>query len=129
MVLNLKKYIQNFLIIIILVGILHFLFYNAFLEYFGISIRMFFQIYGFLIFLNLLNFIALQWLFTKWPKYTGFLFTALSMIKMAFCILFLLPYIFPSNNGSISIVFNFMTVYFISLIFEVVFIAKNIKNS
>jgi len=129
MVLNLKKYIINFLIVIVLFGVIHVLFLYVFPVFIGISSKILLQIYGFLFLLNLLNFLALKWLFSQWPRYAGYLFTALSMFKMALCILFLIPYIFPSNIHSVSLVFNFMAVYLIALFFEVVYIAKNMNGN
>jgi hypothetical protein len=128
MVLSLKKYTLTFLLLTFAFGAVHFFIGFKAPGFLGVSVFLLFQIYAFLIFLNVLNFIGLRWLFIKWPKYAGLLFSALSMIKMGICIVFLIPYIFPSTPSSVPFVFNFMAVYFISLLFEVIFIAKNMNK-
>jgi len=128
MILNFKKYSLNLIILMAVLFVLHFMIYRAAPGFLSISIKMVFEIYGFLILLNLVHFIALKWLFKKWAKHAGLLFTALSLLKMGICILYLWPYML-STTSSLPVVLNFMAVYFATLVFEVVFIVKNMLNS
>lgn len=128
MVLNLKKYSAYLIILLTLTAAIHFLLHRAAPNFIKLSYTHLYQIYGFLAVLNLVHFIGLRWLFKKWAKFAGLLFTAMSLVKMALCVLFLFPFIFPSTDLSIALVLNFMTVYFITLAFEVVFIAKNMSK-
>lgn len=129
MVLSLKKYTLTFLPFALVFGTIHFVLSFKTPGLLGISIPLLVKIYAFLVFLNILHFIGLRWLFMKWPRYAGLLFSALSMVKMGCCIVFLIPYIFPATQSSVAFVFNFMAVYFISLLFEVIFIAKNMNKA
>jgi hypothetical protein len=126
--LNLKKYIAFFLVFLSLIAILHYMLFLAFPDFIGISLKTLAEIYSFLLILNLAHFLGIKWLFIKWAKYAGFLFTGMSLVKMAVSILFLMPYIFPSTTQSIPAVLNFMGVYFLALTFEVIFIAKNMTK-
>lgn len=128
MVLNLKKYSVSFLFLMGALLATHLLVYRAFPGFVKISRSNIFEIYLFLALLNSVHFVGLRWLFIKWAKYAGLLFTVLSMLKMAICVLYLWPYIFPSTDMSIALVLNFMVIYFVTLAFEVVFIAKNMTK-
>lgn len=129
MVLNAKKYFIHFLVLIAGVFAVHFLIQRAFMSSFGFGFKTLIEIYVFLGFLSGVHFFAIQWLFKKWPKYSGFIFTGLSLLKMGVSILYLLPYIFPSNSQSVIIAINFMVVYLILLMYEVVFIAKSLGKN
>lgn len=124
--LNSIKYIQQLILLMAALFAIHFLLNRALNS--NLILLQLAEIYAFLTLLNIFHFIALRWLFIKWPTYAGLLFTALSFLKMLVCVLYLWPYIFPSNENSIILVFNFMAVYFITLTFEVIFIVKNIMH-
>jgi len=128
MKLNLKKFITNFALLLLLMVIIHLLLYRGAANYIKITLQQLSEIYGFLLLLNVAHFIALSWLFKKWAKYAGLLFTAISLLKMTLCVLFLWPYIFPSTINSIPVVINFMIIYLITLGYEVVFIVKNLMK-
>lgn len=128
MTLNLSKYISSLLITALITAGIHYLVYRAAPSLIGSDPKYLFEIYIFLIILNTVHFIGLRLLFIKWAKYAGLLFTGLSLIKMGISLLFLLPYIFPSTDKSVFIVINFMTVYFIMLTVEVLFIAKSLNK-
>ncbi len=129
MILNLKKYFLRFFIIVTIAFCLHVLLYRAFLSNTGLSIQFLSEIYIFLIVLSAVHIIAIYWLFKKWPRYSGFIFTGLSLGKMLFSILYLFPYIFPSNEQSIMWAMNFMALYFVLLTYEVIFIAKSMGKN
>jgi len=107
----------------------HFLLHRAFMSLSGFTVQTLIEEYVFLTFLSAVHFFAIHWLFKKWPKYSGFIFTGLSLLKMGVSILYLFPYIFPSNSQSVIIAINFMAVYFILLMYEVVFIAKSLGKN
>jgi len=128
MELNLKVYSSKLGLVMFLLVCVHLLLLRGVPIFLGITFTHIIEIYIFLLVLNLVHFIGLKWLFKKWAKFAGLLFTALSMVKMGVAILFLLPYIFPATNLSIPFVLNFMVVYFSTLTYEVVFIAKNMTK-
>ncbi|MDA3892958.1 MAG: hypothetical protein PF517_14955 [Salinivirgaceae bacterium] len=128
MKLNLKTYSFKLGILMLSLGTVHLLFYRGVPDFLGLTLRHIIEIYVFLAALNITHFIGLRWLFKKWAKYAGLLFTALSMVKMGVAIIFLFPYIFPSTDQSIPMVLNFMVVYFSTLTFEVIFIAKKMTK-
>ncbi len=125
MELNLKKFSLNFLVFLTLIAAIHYLLIRSFPHFMGITIKIFTEIYAFLVILNLAHFLGIRWLFKKWAKYAGFLFTGMSLLKMGVSILFLVPYIFPSTQYSTPAVLNFIGVYFFTLAFEVIFMVKN----
>ncbi|MBI9066678.1 MAG: hypothetical protein JEZ09_05255 [Salinivirgaceae bacterium] len=127
MTLNINKFLTHFIPTFIVLFVIHFLLVRAVPNGLGMSQKILIESYVFLFLLTLVHFLALRWLFKKWPKYSGLLFTALSLIKMGLCILYLFPYIFPPNEKSIPIALNFMVDYFILLTFEVVFLVKNMN--
>ncbi|MGE4290281.1 MAG: hypothetical protein AB7E36_16495 [Salinivirgaceae bacterium] len=129
MELNLNKFVRVFsLFSIVFIG-LHFLLLRAFPSFIGLSVKSLLSIYLFLIVLSFAHFIGLKWLFHKWPRYSGFIFTAMSLSKMAVAILFLLPSIFPANATAMTMALNFMTVYLAFLALEVVFLVKNLMKN
>ncbi len=123
--LDFKKYTFSLVIIMTILCIVHLLIYSALPNFLNISLKILFEIYGFLILLNLVHFIALKWLFNKWAKHAGLLFTGLSLLKMGICIIYLWPYVYSSTTSALPVVLNFMTVYFATLFFEVIFIIKS----
>jgi len=108
---------------------LHYLLIHAYSKLVGVTSDWIIEMYIFMGILTTFHFIALSWLFKKWPTFSGFLFTALSLLKMAVAVIYLLPYIYPSTPTSIAIALNFMAVYLFILAFEVVYIAKNMLNN
>ncbi len=100
MELNLNKFIRVLSVFSVLFLSLHFLLLRAFPAFIAISAKSLIAIYLFLIVLSLAHFIGLKWLFHKWPRYSGFIFTAMSLFKMAVAIIFLFPYIFPANASA-----------------------------
>jgi len=122
-------FLIRFLIFLAVMLFLHYLLLHSFSHLVGVSIDYILEMYAFMAILTTFHFIALSWLFKKWPRYSGFLFTALSLLKMAVAVIYLLPYIFPSTTSSIAIALNFMGVYLFILAFEVVYIAKNMLNN
>ncbi len=78
--------------------------------------------------LSIAHFVSLQFIFRKWSKYAGFLFTGLSFVKMALSIVFLFPYLMPLTYQSKPFALNFIFVYFVFLIFDVVFITQELKK-
>lgn len=124
MKLNTASFFKGFILTVIVTFGTHFLLLRA--VNLGIEQHLLFEIYIALILISTLHFFGIQWLFYKWFKYAGFIFTALSFVKMGVCLLYLLPYIFPSDDRSIAIALNFMVVYFALLFFEVLFITKNL---
>ncbi|MGD9991860.1 MAG: hypothetical protein AB7S69_01055 [Salinivirgaceae bacterium] len=129
MELNLNRFIRILSLFSVLFLSLHFLLLRAFPSFIGLSAKSLIAIYLFLIFLSLAHFIGLKWLFHKWPRYSGFIFTAISLFKMAVAILFLLPSIFPANATAMVMALNFMTVYLAFLALEVVFLVKNLMKN
>lgn len=127
MTLSLKKFLSVFIPSFIVLFAAHFLVARALPLAIGITQKTLVEAYLFLFLLTIAHFFALRALFKRWPKHSGMLFTALSLFKMALCILYLAPYILPSSDNSIAIALNFMVVYFILLIFEVVFLVKNMN--
>lgn len=128
MELDFKNYLLKFSIIITVLLAINILIYRMIdsLQMFGFVKLA--EIYFFLIFLNIAHFFTIRQLFKKWPKYAGFLFTGLSLLKMGIAIIYLIPYIFPKTEISMPFVLNFMVVYFSTLIFEVVVVAKNMTK-
>ncbi len=124
MKLNTKTFFKGFTLTTLITFGVHFLLQRAL--HLGIDKKILTEIYIALILISSLHFFGIQFLFKKWFKYAGFIFTALSFVKMGVCLLYLFPYIFPSNEQSIAIALNFMGVYFILLFFEVLFITKNL---
>lgn len=124
MALNLKKFASVFSLFFLGAFGLHFLFLRATHNLLGIQYNFLIEFYAFLLVLTFVHFIALRWLFKKWPKYSGLMFTALSLFKMVIAIIYLLPYIFPAAQDAIAKALNFMVVYLLFLTFEVVFVAK-----
>lgn len=129
MALNPKKYFAQLVILLISVFGIHYLIQRAFMSTNGFDLKTLIEIYVFLTFLSAAHFFAIYWLFKKWPKYAGFIFTGLSLLKMAVSILYLLPFIFPSNSLSVTIAINFMIVYLVLLMYEVVFVAKSLGKN
>jgi hypothetical protein len=86
------------------------------------------EIYLFLFLLNIVHFFILKILLKKWGSYAGVLFMALSLVKMFISLLFILFLIMAQVEHPISPVLNFMFLYFITLILEVLFIAKSNKS-
>ena len=125
MKINLIKYLTSFLILIAGLFVAHFLAYRAFSNFIGISFQLLGTIYLFLLVLGVVHILAVRWLFSKWPRYAGFIFTGLSLVKMGISVLFLLPYLVSPNINALAIALNFMLIYLILLGFEVVFISKN----
>ncbi len=129
MVLNLNKYITTLLAFTLLILGLHFLLSWLFPAFFLLQTNLLFSIYFFLLTINTVHFLGLKWLFQKWPRYSGFLFTAMSLLKMLVAFLFLFPFIFPSKTESIPLALNFMAAYLLFLFFEVVFLVKNMMKN
>lgn len=129
MVLSTAQFFKQFLLIVTVIFGVHFLLHRAFDSFFGYNFNTLIEIYAFLIVLSVAHFFALQWLFKKWPKYSGFIFTGLSLLKMAVCVLYLFPSIYPANEQSIPVALSFMTIYMFLLAFEVVFIAKSLNKN
>jgi len=129
MTLNLRKYSSNLLVTIFITAGIHYLLFRAAPNLIGLDPKYLIETYVFLAILNIVHFIGLRWLFIKWAKYAGLLFTAISMVKMGISLLFLLPYIFPSTDKSVFIVINFMSVYLILLTVEVLFIVKSVNKT
>jgi len=105
--------------------LVHFLLLHIFPQFISVSISRLIEMYIFLGLLTVIHFIGIHWLFKKWPIYSGFLFTALSFLKMGIAIAYLFPDIFPATHCSIPIALNFMAVYLIILAFEVIYLTKN----
>lgn len=129
MELNLNKFLRILSLFSVLLLSLHFLLLRAFPVFIGLSAKSLLAIYLFFVLLSLAHFIGLKWLFHKWPRYSGFIFTAMSLLKMAVAILFLLPSIFPANTMAMVMALNFMTVYLAYLALEVVFLVKNLMKN
>jgi len=79
--------------------------------------------------LGITHILAIKWLFKKWPRYSGFIFTGLSLLKMTVSVLFLIPYILSTTINTIPIALNFMLIYLILLAVEVIFIAKSMGKN
>ncbi len=129
MKLSIKKFFVSFFPIVTVAFGLHFLLYRAFLAESGLTLQILTEIYAFLLILSIAHIFAIYWLFKKWPRYSGFIFTGLSLGKMLFSILYLFPYIFPSNEQSIMWALNFMGLYFVLLTYEVIFIARSMGKN
>lgn len=129
MKLDIRKFFISFFIIVCLAFGLHFLLYRAIFSASGLTLQFLGEMYMFLIILSAAHFLAIYWLFKKWPRYSGFIFTGLSLTKMLFSILYLFPYIFPSSEQSIMWAMNFMCLYFVLLTYEVIFIAKSMGKN
>ncbi len=130
MTLNFWKFIFSFLTFILFVLLIHLILLWFFPQFISISLTNLLIFYLFLFSLNMGHFLSLRWIMKQWPRYAGLLFTALSMVKMLFSIIFLWPFIIPNHLGAIPYALNFITVYLFLLGFEVVFLAKSLmKNS
>jgi len=103
---------------------IHFLLFRAFHSW-GLSIKFLGEVYLFLGLITIVHYHVLSFLFKKWPRYAGILFTGLSMFKMGICFLFLFPAIYPHHEHSVSLALNFMALYFVLLFVEVIIITKN----
>jgi hypothetical protein len=124
-----RNFLIRFLIMLAVMFFLHYLLLHAFSQLLGVTNDWIIEMYVFMTILTSIHFIALSWLFKKWPVYSGFIFTGISLLKMLLAVIYLLPYIFPSNLSSIAIALNFMAAYLIILTFEVIYIAKNMLNN
>ena len=129
MILDIRKFLFSFLIFFLLVLLIHVALLWAFPGFINCPINQVLIIYFFLFCLNAAHFMGLRWIIKKWPKFAGLLFTALSLVKMLFSILFLLPFIFPNHEGAMPLALNFMAAYLFLLGFEVIFLAKNMINN
>lgn len=125
MILDLKYFLIRFLLLAASLFIVHYLLLVTFPHFISVSSSWLIEMYLFLGLLTIIHYISLLWLFKKWPIYSGFLFTALSFLKMGIAIAYLFPYIFPATPGSIPIALNFMAVYLSVLAYEIINLTKN----
>ena len=104
--LSIKAFITGLTATSVSVFVLHFLInrlMNSGLE----SVKII-EMYVVLYILSMVHFFAIRWIFKKWAKYAGLLFTALSLLKMIVALLYLMPDIFPAHSNSVSIAINFV---------------------
>ncbi len=78
-----------------------------------------------LTFLGYLGFVKLR---TKFPEYTAYIFGGISIAKMFITAVFLLPFILKEFDVRIYFVMQFMIIYMIYLILEVVTLLKVMKE-
>ncbi len=124
--LSIKAFITGLTATSVSVFVLHFLInrlMNSGLE----SVKII-EMYVVLYILSMVHFFAIRWIFKKWAKYAGLLFTALSLLKMIVALLYLMPDIFPAHSNSVSIAINFMAVYLVLLFYEVLFLVKKLSR-
>ncbi len=126
--LDVKQFIKSFATVFIITLIIHLFVWRS-VPAIGLTKAFFTEMYIFLLALSLAHFFCIRFMFKRWTKYAGLLFTGLGIIKIGFCVLFLLPYLIPLTDNSVPFALNFMISYFILLTFDVVFITKNIKKS
>lgn len=126
--LNIKKYSITLILSMLVFWYVNNLILNNFPGLLLFSENLLFKIYLFLVVLNIIHFFVLKRLFIKWIKQVGFIYMALSFIKMLACILFIVINIFKEIDNPISAVLNFMVVYFITLFIEVFFVVKNMAK-
>ncbi len=124
MKLALSAFIKPFLLVVSSTFLIHVLILR--IVELGISIPQLAEYYLILSLLSLAHFVGLKWLFRKWPRYAGLLFTGLSLFKMLLVILYLLPDLMQPGTETLSAVLNFMVVYFILLFFEVLFVVRKL---
>lgn len=129
MKLNIIKYSIILLISLVVLWFFNSLMLDNFPDSLLFSDNLLFDIYLFLAVLNLIHFYILKKLFVKWIKQVGVIYMALSFIKMAACILFIVINIFKVLDNPMSAVLNFMVVYFITLFIEVFFVVKNMTKT
>lgn len=67
--------------------------------------------------------------YKKLPAHAGYVFGAIGMGKMIFSIIFLLPIIFKPYDGRVYFVLQFMTIYMVYLLIEVLTLLKNMKQN
>jgi hypothetical protein len=128
-ILDLKKFLISFLTVLGGLFLMHVLLLRAIPNFMGVSYSWVTELYLFLAILTTAHFMGLRLLFKKWPKHSGFLFTGMSLLKMAVAVLYLLPYIFPAQDSSAAKALNFMASYLIILTFEVIYLTRNmLKN-
>lgn len=123
--LNIKKYTAFLLIILILLWFINITIFKLIDKSHIVSQNILLNIYIFLAVLNVIHIVGLKFLFKKHTKQTGFIFMAMSFVKMGVSVLFIVVYIINNITDTIPVTMNFMTVYFVLLIYEVIFILKN----
>jgi hypothetical protein len=129
MILDLKNFLLRFLAAGGCLFIMHYVLLKVYPGFVAVTSSWLSEMYFFLGILTSFHFIGLRWLFKKWPTHSGLLFTAMSLLKMGIAIAYLLPYIFPAVEGSISKALNFMAAYLLILAFEVIYLTRNmVKN-
>ena len=126
--LNIIKYSITLVISLLVLWFINGLMLDNFPKLLLFSNNLLVDIYLFLAVLNLIHFFILKKLFVKWIKQVGFIYMALSFIKMLACILFIVINIFKEVDNPMSAVLNFMVVYFITLFIEVLFVVKNMAK-
>ncbi len=86
------------------------------------------EMHVFLFLLTIFTYVVLVILLKKKTEYMGYGFIGASFVKMIICILFLLPEITNQKPTTYSYIFQFFGLYFVYLGFEVVMLAKVLKN-
>jgi len=123
--LNLKKYSFTLIISLLVLWFINSQLITLFPSIFLFTDGLLQSIYIFLGIINIIHFFILKVLFAKWIKQVGFIYMALSFLKMLACVLFIVISIINDVDEPISAVLNFMVVYFTTLFVEVLFVVKN----
>jgi hypothetical protein len=128
MTLDIKKYTIVLIPTLFILWYLNTLIFDYFPTLLSFSKDLLLDIYLFLGILNITHFYILWRLFRKLPMYAGYIYVALSLIKMVACVLFVVVSVFKTVENPTSSVLNFMVVYFITLFIELGFIVKNMTK-
>ena len=87
----------------------------------------------FLFVLTVVVVLVLKFIFRKMAQKKqglfGYIFMASSLVKMALCVVFLIPIIRSDADYRIAYVVQFFVLYFAYLVMEVVLVAKLLKSS
>jgi hypothetical protein len=86
------------------------------------------QIYAFLFVATAIILLLLRLIHRHFPDKTGFLFMALSILKMAFSVVFFLPLMKADVADPVGDVLNFFIPYFLFLTFEAVAAVRLINS-
>ena len=126
--LNIKKYTITLIPTLLVLWYLNSLIFDYFPTLLSFPQGILNDIFLFLGILNILHFYLLWKLFKKLPKHAGYIYMALSMVKMVACVLFIVVSIFKTIENPTSAVLNFLVLYFITLFIELFFIVRGMTK-
>lgn len=127
-----NKFFENYLNLIVkfcifgvIIFLLHWAIVYSFLDL--SSPKGFWHFHLFLFSLTLISNIVVAWLLKKDTQVMGYGFMASGFLKMILSIVFLLPYLLNKDENTLGIVIQFMCLYVVYLVFEVILLTKLLK--